>query len=737
MASGMKVVNAAKSSTAQPNGSQANGVVPKVVGPNVKGKREEYQLVRRLQSALFGGVYEAKGLSSGRDFAIKVLHKSELSKASESNSIEFCEVPLSEIRFADLMRGHEHVMEAEEHFEDAYCFYVVFDLARGGDLLEALKQKPHGFDEAQAQFLIRQAAEGLAYLHKRRVAMQDVSLENMLLHVTPNGQYSVKICDPGQAAVFNVDQTGEELPVNFRGLVGKSFRPPELHEQRPYMATKVDSWCLGWSTFYLLTAQPLFMTADPAQQDADWLLFQQGDFATLFMQKSNLCSPTGLDFIFRLLQIEPRRRMSIHDALNHAWLTDPKIAPVIAPKELWPESVEKAKRAEEAARQKEASLVAPAHVAPPEVMNSPAGQLSPQRSSGGLAPGSQQLPVGSSSPGLSTGVTGLSPMSSMAWSGGGSGELPTWAAANQAGYVGPQTPPMLRVRSPPRSPRSGITAAPRLPTDRRRAQQANGRYAVATAHSPAPVVQTPQSAWYQLPRSSATRTASPLQQNSVVVNAPTAMFRTASPGQALTVSQDGRRTFLTPRLTSRQSPTGAEEDEPRGRPGWAFRSADGSENGEALTGSRQFATLGRTTISPTRSAAAIVFPRSPSPVQTQASTMRALSPTLRASSPGLAVPRMAAADGMGFSWSQAPATYSPRAGFSPSTLLSSRPASPLHMMQPGALSAMPRAVSPVSIMKPGFAWSPDPPSPRVLSPRSYSPGPGKAAASALPRWGAQ
>jgi len=76
------------------------------------------------------------------------------------------------------------------------------------------------------------------------------------------------------------------------------------------------------------------MSADPAQQDPDWQLFQQGDFATLFKHKNNLCSPTGLDFIFRLMQIEPRRRLSITDALSHPWLMDPKICPVLAPKDL-------------------------------------------------------------------------------------------------------------------------------------------------------------------------------------------------------------------------------------------------------------------------------------------------------------------------------------------------------------------------------------------------------------------
>ncbi|CAK9003000.1 unnamed protein product [Durusdinium trenchii] len=70
-----------------------------------------------------------------------------------------------------------------------------------------------------------------------------------------------------QAVHFQADSKGYEVPVGFHGLVGKSFRPPELHEHKPYLATKVDSWCLGWSTFYLLTAQPLFMSADPVQKD--------------------------------------------------------------------------------------------------------------------------------------------------------------------------------------------------------------------------------------------------------------------------------------------------------------------------------------------------------------------------------------------------------------------------------------------------------------------------------------
>lgn len=45
----------------------------------------------------------------------------------------------------------------------------------------------------------------------------------------------------------------QEKAVPFNGLVADDFRPPELYEEQDYLASRVDSWCLGWNTFYLLT----------------------------------------------------------------------------------------------------------------------------------------------------------------------------------------------------------------------------------------------------------------------------------------------------------------------------------------------------------------------------------------------------------------------------------------------------------------------------------------------------
>mmetsp|Transcript_50738 Transcript_50738/g.162372 ORF Transcript_50738/g.162372 Transcript_50738/m.162372 type:complete len:793 (-) Transcript_50738:31-2409(-) len=300
---------------------------PPAVGQQVPGGRELYCIQRHLQRAIFGDVFAAKGLRSGRSFAMKVLDRQMVDELGTTRAQDehFCEAPLCEVRYVEVMRGLEHVAQMEDHFADSHYYYVISELASGGDLLEVLKQKPSGFSERQAQVLIRDVAKGLVSLHRRGLAMQDVSLENMLLYVKQDGLCQVRVCDPGQAVTFLVDPlTGAELPLPFKGFVAKQLRPPELYLKQDYLATKVDAWCLGWSTFYLLTAQQLFQNTDPAVSDPDWALFNRRGFSRLFQEKGwhEALSSEAVDFILRLLQVNPRQRMSVKYALRHPWLTD-------------------------------------------------------------------------------------------------------------------------------------------------------------------------------------------------------------------------------------------------------------------------------------------------------------------------------------------------------------------------------------------------------------------------------
>lgn len=300
-------------------------------GKVITGGLEPYLIEQHLQKAIFGDVYAATGVNSGRKFALKALDMDLVqgfNTLRKQQDHQFCESPLGEVQYKEMMRGLDHVVQLQDHFSDSHYHFVVSELASGGDLLDALRLRPSGFPEQQARWLIRGAAVGLASLHLRGLAMQDVSVENMLLYVRDE-KWHVEVCDPGQAVAFVTNPiTGEEDKVPFRGFVGKDFRPPELYKQEDYLATKVDSWCLGWSAFYLLVAQPLFHTAEDSAMDPDWLMFRRGQIMELFEEKgwSGELSDEGRDFILSLMQMQPSQRMSIKEALQHPWLVEDGIA---------------------------------------------------------------------------------------------------------------------------------------------------------------------------------------------------------------------------------------------------------------------------------------------------------------------------------------------------------------------------------------------------------------------------
>jgi hypothetical protein len=520
-----------------------------------------------------------------------------------------------------------------------------------------------------------------------------------------------------------------------------------------------------------------------------------------------------LDFIFRLLQIEPRRRMSVTDALSHSWLADPSISPVIAPKEFLPDY-----------------MIGDADRQPLEVVD-------------GYDPGqSAEVSQNMSAEGPNPG--NLSPNSVSGKPYPAANELPTWHAANNNAYgsiyggvsYGAGSSPYgdgvlpMRVRSPPRSPRSPRTsggpqriAFDRLPFDRfGMDDRSRGRYpaparlaqVIATTHSPAPNL----SRGFPERGSPPPRTGSPLQRELSPNHKPNLGSSTGYAVGAQTLSQAVRPAMLTPRSNSGRSPNaspltsavppmtvqaGEGDERTRGR-AWAFRSespggsnthdANSAVPGRARAPSpfgSQFATVMRPNslqqvpYAPSRSSpqrlgqgpstglgqgTSITFPRALSPGLIEASaptraspvgissgTVRAPSPAganVRTLSPGVSQTRLQ--EGTGFNWSSAAppvAPVSPRTAgavnriSSPGLSNATQPGVTRIASPSGGLKTVTSAAQP---FKQGFAWSPEPPSPRT-SPRSFSPGPGQitsmakavggsasmgtmSATSSLPRW---
>ncbi|EZG83639.1 putative protein kinase [Gregarina niphandrodes] len=290
--------------------------------PNViKGKFEPYCCLEVLQACLVGSVRLGVGLFTGSVVAIKCV----LSLGKESlEGSSLPETPLAEVFFSRTLSDCPSFVKVIEVVQQGDSHYIITEYANGEDLVELLKQYPGGVAEPVAALTIRYVTEAILCCHQKGIALQDFSLENCLLCVAGvSGDCEVKVCDPGQACVYRTRTSGTagsaSAWTSHFGMVGKQFRPPEIFEMRSYDPTKVDSWCLGWATWYFLYASAIFETA--TLDDERYQLFANGDIAGLLR---NCCienaSDLAVDFVLKLMAIDPARRMSMQEALAHPFL---------------------------------------------------------------------------------------------------------------------------------------------------------------------------------------------------------------------------------------------------------------------------------------------------------------------------------------------------------------------------------------------------------------------------------
>ncbi|OEH76521.1 pik3r4 kinase-related protein [Cyclospora cayetanensis] len=305
--------------------------------------------------------------------AVKILSLAMLLKSSPSLQEDF----LSELTFYDCLKGHPNIVTPARVYVDLQqqLLLLLFPLAEFEDLFEVLKKRKEAFKEAEVRWIARQLLDAVLFLHRRGVAMRDLSLENVLVfRCEATGAIVPCLTDPGQAVValpsltaaslaaeqqqqkLREDEPLESLkPAAIRDtdaivaralqdgspggvmlppnkLFGKSFRPPEVYSRRPYDPFKVDSFCLGWMVYYCLTKQQLFRRAQPS--DEFWSMLasehQQQLWELLQHKNGSRLSPVAIDFVLQLLRPDPAKRLSVRDALRHPFLSKGPVSVVYA-----------------------------------------------------------------------------------------------------------------------------------------------------------------------------------------------------------------------------------------------------------------------------------------------------------------------------------------------------------------------------------------------------------------------
>ncbi|KAG8900714.1 spindle assembly checkpoint kinase, partial [Tulasnella sp. 403] len=257
-------------------------------------KLSSFDIGRPLGKGKFGRVYMARTKCEARFIvALKCLYKAEIVQNRVERQIR------REVEIQQNLR-HPNVLRLYGYFYDSKRVFLMIEFAAKGELYKQL-QKQGSFSDRRSSRYIDQMTSALAYLHRKHVIHRDIKPENLLLGM--NGE--LKIGDFG----WSVHASGQERNT----LCGTpDYLPPEMVEGKPHNE-RVDHWALGVLAFEFLCGHPPF--EDPNGRSATYKRIARVDY-----KFPSHVSAEARDFIWRLLQYDPEKRMPLSIASRHAWI---------------------------------------------------------------------------------------------------------------------------------------------------------------------------------------------------------------------------------------------------------------------------------------------------------------------------------------------------------------------------------------------------------------------------------
>jgi len=260
------------------------------------------------------GVHE----KTGEKVALKLLkNKSKMNKQVQKQ-VEREIAAMSKLDHLNILRMKDvdwNATYTKKNGKKVDIILVVLELATGGELFEFLSYTGF-FEESIARTYFQQLMEGVEYAHKQGVVHRDLKPENLLL----NEKFVLKLADFGFS---NVVCASQKLMFTECGTPG--YMAPEMFKGAGYDGMAADIWACGVILFIMLSGFPPFQK--PANSDWWFNKLSSGKHA-LFWQahsRSAYFSESTKDFINKILNPDPAKRISIADMKKHAWWKGPVV----------------------------------------------------------------------------------------------------------------------------------------------------------------------------------------------------------------------------------------------------------------------------------------------------------------------------------------------------------------------------------------------------------------------------
>jgi serine/threonine protein kinase len=195
-----------------------------------------------------------------------------------------------------------------EVYESDNYIYLVVELLHGGELFERIVKKGQ-YGERDACVLMKKLLSSLNYMHQKGIMHRDIKPENLILK-DPDNDGDVKIADFGLATYVNATE------YLFKRCGTPGYVAPEILADEKY-DQKVDVFSAGVILYILLTGGSPFHG-----KSYNEILWKNKNCEIKFNFKDygHKISEAATDLMKKLLEKDPKIRISAEEALNHEWI---------------------------------------------------------------------------------------------------------------------------------------------------------------------------------------------------------------------------------------------------------------------------------------------------------------------------------------------------------------------------------------------------------------------------------
>ncbi|KAG0477430.1 hypothetical protein HPP92_014271 [Vanilla planifolia] len=266
-----------------------------------------YELGNELGRGEFGITYLCTDRETGEKFACKSISKKKLRTAVDIEDVR------REVEIMRRMPPHPNVVSLKDTYEDDNAVHLVMELCEGGELFDRIVTRGH-YTERAAAAVTKTIVEVVQVCHNNGVMHRDLKPENFL-YANNKENAALKAIDFGLSVIF---KPGER----FSEIVGSPYYMAPEVLKRNY-GPEVDVWSAGVILYILLCGVPPFW-AETEQGIAQAIIRSSLDFKRDPWPK---VSDSAKDLVGKMLDPDPKRRLSAQEVLDHSWLQNIKKAP--------------------------------------------------------------------------------------------------------------------------------------------------------------------------------------------------------------------------------------------------------------------------------------------------------------------------------------------------------------------------------------------------------------------------